>query len=166
MHNNDTNDNRPPRLNLPPADLRLLREDGHLKVFDSLRHKYVVLTPEEYVRQHFVAWMTSALRYPESLMANEVGIELNGTRRRCDTVVFRQDSTPLMIIEYKAPGIEITQDVFDQIVRYNMVLKARYLVVSNGIRHYCCRIDYENDTYHFIPGVPDYMKLNWTPNIN
>lgn len=155
-----------PRLNLPAADLKLITEQGQVKVFDPLRRKYVVLTPEEYVRQHVVNWMTSELRYPPSLMANEVGITLNGTRRRCDTVVFRPDSSPLMILEYKAPDIEITQDVFDQIVRYNMVLHADYLVVSNGLRHYCCRIDYRNDSYHFIPGVPDYMELSWTPNIN
>ena len=137
--NQNYTDGRLPRLNLPPADLKIRRDGDIVRVFDSLRQKYVVLTPEEYVRQHFVGWMTSALRYPRTLMANEVGIELNGMRRRCDTVVFNQDSTPLIIVEYKAPGVEVTQDVFDQIVRYNMVLRAKYLVVSNGMRHYCCR---------------------------
>ena len=92
-------------------------------------------------------------------MANEIGIELNGTKRRCDTVVFNSDGTPLVIVEYKAPDISISQNVFDQIVRYNMVLRAGYLIVSNGITHYCCVIDYDRNTYHFIPEIPDYSSL-------
>lgn len=93
-------------------------------------------------------------------MANEIGIELNGTRKRCDTVVFDSAGLPFMIVEYKAPDINITQKVFDQIVRYNMVLHARYLTVSNGLRHYCCIIDYQNSTYNFIPTVPDYQEVS------
>lgn len=146
-------------LNLPPYDMHVMRGDDVLKVFDSLRKKYVVLTPEENVRQHFVNWLTNHLHYPASLMANEIGIELNGTKRRCDTVVFGSDGLPMMIVEYKAPSVNITQKVFDQIVRYNMVLHARYLIVSNGIRHYCCVIDYAGNTYHFIPEIPDYKQL-------
>ncbi len=145
-----------PRLNLPPAELRFSRGDGILKVFDVLRKKYVALSPEEYVRQNFISLLLNTLHYPASLMANEIGIELNGTKKRCDTVVFNADATPFMIVEYKAPDVAVTQAVFDQIARYNMVLKARYLVVSNGMRHYCCVMDYENSTYHFIPNVPDY----------
>lgn len=148
-----------PHLNLPPFDMRVKRGNDVLKVFDRLRKKYVTLTPEEYVRQHFVNWLSSYLHYPASLMANEIGIELNGTKRRCDTVVFNSDGTPLVIVEYKAPDISISQNVFDQIVRYNMVLRAGYLIVSNGITHYCCVIDYDRNTYHFIPEIPDYSSL-------
>lgn len=148
-----------PPLNLPPCELRISCRDSQVTVFDPLRHKHLALTPEEYVRQSFVAYMTNHLGYPASIMANEVQIELNGTVRRCDTVVFGLDRQPLVICEYKAPMIAITQDVFDQIVRYNMVLRARYLVVSNGMRHYCCRIDYDGDTYHFIPTVPTYHDI-------
>lgn len=133
-------------------------EDNILKVFDTLRHKYVALTPEEYVRQHFTAWMTNSLGYPASLMNNEVSISLNNTRRRCDTVVFRSDGTPAMIVEYKAPTVEITQDVFNQIARYNMVLRSRYLVVSNGLRHFCCEMDYDTDSYSFLPKIPMWNK--------
>ncbi len=131
-----------------------------LKVFDPLRKKYVALTPEEYVRQHFTAWMTDSLGYPASLMNNEVPLKLNNTSRRCDTVVFRSDGTPAVIVEYKAPTVAITQTVFDQIARYNMVLRSRYLIVSNGLRHFCCEMDYENDTYRFLRQIP-----NWSPSL-
>lgn len=131
-----------------------------MKVFDPLRSKYVALTPEEYVRQHFTSWMTDCLGYPPSLMKNEVSLSLNNTRRRCDTVVFHNDGSPLMIVEYKAPTVAITQNVFDQIARYNMALRSRYLVVSNGMRHFCCEMDYDNNTYTFLPTIPQ-----WTPNL-
>ncbi len=137
-------------------ELRFRKEDGILKVFDSLRSKYVALTPEEYVRQHFTAWLTGELQYPKSLVSNEVSIKLNNTRRRCDTVVFRSDGTPLMIVEYKAPTVAINQEVFDQIARYNLVLRSRYLVVSNGLNHYCCEMHYESDSYTFLPEIPKY----------
>lgn len=149
-----------PPLNLPLVELRLRMDGKILKVFDPLRKKYVALTPEEYVRQHFTAWMTDKLGYPASLMGNEVSLTLNNTRRRCDTVVFRSDGSPSMIVEYKAPTVAITQDVFDQIARYNMVLHSRYLIVSNGIRHFCCEMDYDNETYTFLPNIP-----RWTPNL-
>ncbi|MCM1296762.1 MAG: type I restriction enzyme HsdR N-terminal domain-containing protein [Muribaculaceae bacterium] len=133
-------------------------EDGILKVFDMLRSKYVALTPEEYVRQHFTAWLTGDLQYPKSLVSNEVSIMLNNTRRRCDTVVFRSDGSPLMIVEYKAPTVTINQEVFDQIARYNLVLRSRFLVVSNGINHYCCEMHYESDSYTFLPEIPKYDR--------
>lgn len=157
---NEMSGSKAPRLNLPRCDMRTKMEDGILKVYDMLRRKYVALTPEEYVRQHFVAWLQTELNYPASLMANEHGIEVNGLRRRCDTVVFdRRDGSPLMIIEYKAPTVAVTQDTFDQIVRYNISLHARYLVVSNGLNHFCCAIDYAGGTYHFIPRIPDYRSV-------
>lgn len=146
------NDNPP--LNLPPVDLRLRMVGKILKVFDPLRSRYVALTPEEYVRQHFTAWMTAQLGYPGSLMKNEVSIKLNDTSRRCDTVVFRSDGSPAVVLEYKAPTVTITQDVFDQIARYNMVLRSRFLIVSNGLRHFCCEMDYEKKSYRFLPNIP------------
>ena len=150
-----------PPLNLPAAQLQCkICDDGVRRVYDALRRKFVALTPEEWVRQHFVAYMTGELGYPAALMGNEVGITLNGTSRRCDTVLFsRNGLVPLMIVEYKAPHIEITQRVFDQIVRYNTVLHARWLVVSNGMRHFCCEIDYEKRGVRFLPNVPRYAEL-------
>lgn len=166
MENNDGVFNEPdgemsslPPLNIPHVDLKLARINKHIKVFDALRDKFVTLTPEEYVRQHFVAWLQNTYHYPASLMANEVGIEINDCKRRCDTVIFNPDGSLLAIVEYKSPTVTISQTVFDQIVRYNMKLRAKYLIVSNGINHYCCAIDYENDTYNFIPGIPDYIRL-------
>ena len=125
---------------------------------DVFRNKYVAMTAEEYVRLHFTAWMTGYLGYPASLMNNEVSITLNNTRRRCDTVVFRSDGSPVMIVEYKAPTVTITQNVFDQIARYNIVLRSRFLVVSNGLRHFCCEMDYAHDTYSFLSEIPLWKK--------
>lgn len=155
-----------PPLNLPPVELKFRREDGVLKLFDPLREKYVALTPEEYVRRHFTAWLVDHLHYPKSLVANEVGVRINDMVKRCDTLVADAYGQPLMIVEYKAPGVSVNQAVFDQIVRYNMVLKAKYLVVSNGIHHYCCAINYENGTYNFIPKVPDYNEIRMNDKLN
>lgn len=152
-----------PPLNLPPAQLRVkLCPDGIWRVFDPLRDKFVALTPEEWVRQHFVAYMVSSLGYPGALMANEVSLTFNGTRRRCDTVLFsKKDVRPVAIIEYKAPDVEITQKVFDQIARYNLVMGASMLIVSNGIRHFCCmRQDSGGSlSYRFLREIPSYETL-------
>lgn len=148
-----------PKLNLPFTPVKIKDFPSSPKIFDPIRKKYVAFTPEEYVRRQFTAWLTDSLGYPSSLMANEIGIDLNGTKKRCDTVVFGPDGSRLMIIEYKAPDVNITQDVFDQIVRYNMVLRAGCLTVSNGISHYCCTIDYESGGIKFIPNIPDFKTL-------
>lgn len=147
-------------LNLPKYNMRISRDrNNNIKIFDSIRKKFVSLTPEEYVRQHFTNWLINYLHYPMGLIANEVKISLNSTIKRCDTIVYSNTGDPMMIIEYKAPHISINQNVFDQIVRYNMVLKTKYLVVSNGMQHYCCIIDYENNLYQFIPHMPTYEEL-------
>lgn len=146
-------------LNLPPAELKIVRRNGVFRVFDRLRKKYFCLTEEEFVRQNFVAWLIDHLNYPPSLMANEIGINLNGTLKRCDTVIFSNTGKPLMIVEYKSPKVKITQDVFDQIVRYNMVLTAPYLIVSNGITHYCCKINSDKSDFSFLSGIPDYQSI-------
>ena len=147
-------------LNLPKYNMRISRDrNNNIKIFDSIRKKFVSLTPEEYVRQHFTNWLINYLHYPIGLIANEVKISLNSTIKRCDTIVYSNMGDPMMIIEYKAPHISINQKVFDQIVRYNMVLKTKYLVVSNGMQHYCCIIDYDNNSYHFIPHITTYEEL-------
>lgn len=146
-------------LNLPAFPYKIIRKEGKSRIFDILRRKYVTLTPEEWVRQHFVHFLTEHKGYPMGLLANEVRIVLNGTDKRCDTVLYGRDLRPRMIVEYKAPDVEISQTVFDQITRYNMVLKADYLVVTNGIRHYCCRIDYLSGSYSFLHGIPSYAEL-------
>ena len=146
-------------LNLPPFDIKLQQRDGKSFIFDPLRKKYIALTPEEWVRQHFVHFLTDFKGYPKGLLANEVQLNLNGTKKRCDTVLCNKDLSARMIVEYKAPHVEITQAVFDQITRYNMVLKVEYLIVSNGLRHYCCRIDYNTMQYTFLPDIPAYTEL-------
>lgn len=147
------------KLNLPTFDYKINRTRDGLQIYDRLRCKFVALTPEEWVRQHFVEFIITHKGFPQSLIANEIGITLNNTRRRCDTVVYDNTATPLVIIEYKAPSVEISQATFDQIVRYNMVLQAKYLIVSNGLNHYCCSIDYTNQTYQFLKEIPSYSEL-------
>lgn len=146
-------------LNLPSFAMKLSEVEGKRCIFDVLRRKYVALTPEEWVRQHFTHFLLEEKGYPAGLLANEVQILLNGTKKRCDTVLFGKDRRARMIVEYKAPSVEITQAVFDQITRYNMVLHVDYLIVSNGIRHFCCKIDYSTNTYRFLPAIPSFHEL-------
>lgn len=146
-------------LNLPPCLFKISKKDGKTYIFDQLRKKYVALTPEEWVRQNFTHYLLEHKGYPQGLLANEIQLNLNGTKKRCDTVLYNRNLTAKMIIEYKAPYVEITQAVFDQITRYNLVLKVDYLIVTNGIRHYCCRIDYTTHSYVFLPDIPEYGAL-------
>lgn len=146
-------------LNLPAFDAKIAVHDGKQVIFDDIRRRYVTLTPEEWVRQHFVHFLIAHKGYPQTLMANEVQVQLNGIRKRCDTVLYRRDLSARMIVEYKAPDVPITQAAFDQITRYNMALKVDYLIVSNGLRHYCCRMDYADGRCDFLPDVPAYNDL-------
>lgn len=146
-------------LNLPTFDAKIRVEDGKKQIFDLVRRRYVALTPEEWVRQHFVHFLVNHQGFPSSLLANEVTIKLNNTVKRCDTVLYRPNLSPRLVVEYKAPHVEITQEVFDQITRYNMTLKVDYLIVSNGLRHYCCQMDYTRQTYRFLTDIPAYEEL-------
>lgn len=148
-----------PTLNLPPAPLRTRLEDGKMQVFDILRRRYVALTPEEWVRQHFVYFLIQQKRYPTALLGNEVPLKVGLMQKRCDSILYGKDAKPVMILEYKAPSVNITQKVFDQICRYNITLRVPYLVVSNGLQHYCCHVDYEKGTYGFLSDIPDYNSL-------
>lgn len=147
-------------LNLPDYQFNIKKNNrGALVIFDRLRRRFVALTPEEWVRQHFVEFLISEKGFPMALMGNEVSLTQNGIKRRCDTLVADHTGAPLVIVEYKAQTVPITQAVFDQIVRYNMVMRARYLIVSNGMSHYCCRIDYDSKSYQFLPDIPRYQDL-------
>ena len=146
-------------LNLPEAELKVTTRAGKPYVFDILRRKHVSLTPEEWVRQQFVHYLIDQKGYPAECIGNEVSITLNGTKKRCDSVVYGQNAQPLMIIEYKAPSVEITQQVFEQISRYNIRLRVRWLVVSNGLQHYCCQIDYESGSCQFVEEIPTYEDV-------
>lgn len=146
-------------LNLPPAPLSISKQRGRVVVFDVLRRKHVALTPEEWVRQHFIHYLITEKGYPAALMGNEVPITLNGMSRRCDSVLYDTSLRPRIIMEYKAPDVPLTQKVFDQISRYNIVMRVDYLIISNGLTHYCCRMDYENNTYQFLREIPEYKDL-------
>ena len=148
-----------PELNLPSTDLRVIIKDDKELIFDSLRRKYVALTPEEWVRQNFVSFLINHKGYLAGLMNNEVSLVQNGIKRRCDTLVSDKYGNPIVIVEYKAPNVEITQKVFDQIVRYNYVFRAKYLIVSNGLNHYCCCINYDEGNYSFLNEIPSYADL-------
>lgn len=148
-----------PELNLPSTDLRVTIKDDKELIFDSLRRKYVALTPEEWVRQNFVSFLINYKGYLAGLMNNEVSLVQNGIKRRCDTLVSDKYGNPIVIVEYKAPNVEITQKVFDQIVRYNYVFRAKYLIVSNGLNHYCCCINYDEGSYSFLKEIPSYADL-------
>lgn len=147
------------QLNLPEQKFKIKNVDRSLQIFDALRSKYVALTPEEWVRQNFVAYLINHKGYPESLINNEIALTQNNIKRRCDTLIIDRNANPLVIVEYKAPSIKITQKVFDQIVRYNMVLQAKYLIVSNGMQHFCCQIDYVNNSYSFLPDIPSFSEV-------
>ena len=146
-------------LNLPKYGIKIKNDKGHQSIFYVLRRKYVALTPEEWVRQHFVHFLIEHKGYPKALMANEIQLAIGNKKLRCDSVLYDRTLKPRMIIEYKAPTVSITQKVFDQITIYNMLLHVDYLVVSNGIKHYCCRMDYANQKYLFLEDIPDYQNL-------
>lgn len=146
-------------LNLPKCRLRLEQREGKPYVYDDLRRKFVRLTPEEWVRQHFVRYLIDDLGYPQPLMQNEVALRLGETVKRCDTLLYDKALRPQMILEYKAPHVTLTETVLQQIVRYNYILRVPYLVLSNGQEHLLCRIDYEKMTYAFLSEFPPYDRL-------
>lgn len=148
------------KLNLPDYQFNIKRnEKGAPVIFDMLRNRFIALSPEEWVRQNFVQFLINEKEFPASLMGNEVSLLQNGIKRRCDTLVGDKHGNPFVIVEYKAPSIKITQAVFDQIVRYNMVMKAQYLIVTNGLQHYCCKMLYETNSYAFLTQIPKYSQL-------
>ena len=147
------------RLNLPQYGIKIGEKDGKRRIFDFLRRKYVALTPEEWVRQHFTHYLVEHKGYPKGLMGNEVELHIGEKRLRCDTVLYNKEGQPRMIIEYKAPTIQIQQKTFDQISAYNLLLHVDYLIVSNGLQHYCCKMEYENQKYLFLQDIPDYENL-------
>lgn len=151
--------NETARLNLPAFDMRTAEENGRTTIWDVLRQRYVALTPEEWVRQHFIHFLIEHRGYPQALLANEVQLQIGTKKLRCDSVLYDRQLRPRMIIEYKAPSIRLTQKVFDQIATYNLKLHVDYLIVSNGLQHYCCRMDYERNTYVFITDIPPHTQV-------
>ena len=146
-------------LNLPTYDVKVRGTREQPEIFDFLRQRYVALTPEEWVRQHFTHWLVEHKGYPKGLVGNEIELRVGDKRLRCDSVVYDGAGQPRMIIEYKAPTVPLTQRVFNQIAAYNLLLHVDYLVVSNGLQHVCCRMDYGRQAFDFLEAVPDYHSV-------
>lgn len=146
-------------LNLPPYNLKIKQEKGKQYIFDITRKKYLVLTPEEWVRQNFIEFLVQEKKYPRGLISIEKGLKLNDLQKRADAVIYNDEAKPHVLIEFKAPSQKINQEVFEQIGRYNSIFKVPYLIISNGLEHYCAKINFEKSTFEFLKEVPEYDKL-------
>lgn len=147
-----------PKLNFPSYAFRLREKESRPEIFDEVRKKWVTLTPEEWVRQHVMKWLTEEKKYPASLLAIEKSISVNGLTKRCDMVAFDREANPLLIVECKAHDVEINQQVFDQAARYNLTLNADLFLLTNGLKHFCCKIDHDQKSYNFIKDLPVFSK--------
>ena len=142
------------KLNLPGYPLQI-REQGQSKqIFDAIRKKYVALTPEEWVRQHFIHYLISEKKYPIALIAVEASFEFNGLSKRCDILVYDRNFKPWLIVECKAPKVTLDQKVFDQIARYNLKWNVGIFILTNGLQHFCCKMDHEKGEYIFLNEIP------------
>mgnify|MGYP000095926100 CR=1 FL=1 len=142
------------KLNFPAYRFRLKNSENKTAIFDEIRKKFVILTPEEWVRQHAVQWLLQEKKYPISHLNVEKSLKVNGLVKRYDALVFKPDGSIFLLVECKAPEVKITQDVFDQIARYNLTLDAEYLMVTNGLNHYFCQMDFQNQRYQFLADLP------------
>lgn len=144
-------------LNFPKFSFRLKNSENKHYIFDEIRKKFVVLQPEEWVRQHCVCYLIKNKNYPKSLINVEKELKVNGLKKRYDIVVFNSDGSIHLIVECKSPKITINQSAFDQIARYNLTLNATYLMVTNGLNHYYCAMDFESERYQFLTDIPNYI---------
>lgn len=146
------------QLDFPTYNFRLKNSKNKRQIFDPIRKKFVALTPEEWVRQHVIKFLTIDLNYPKSLMNVEREIQVLGMRKRYDIVIFNPDGSIYLIVECKAPSVQISQHTFDQIARYNLALDATFLMVTNGLNHYYCQMDLMLEKYNFLPSLPEYRR--------
>lgn len=146
------------KLNFNNYSFRFKNSENKIYIFDEIRKKFILLTPEEWVRQHVIHFLISEKKYPKSLINVEKIVKINGMNKRYDLVVFNSNGSIFIIIECKAPEINITQDTFDQIARYNLQLQAQFLMVTNGLNHYFCQMDFENENYLFLKEIPSYTS--------
>jgi hypothetical protein len=146
-------------LNLPAYDFRTEVREGNSYILDPFRRKYVMLTPEEEVRQRLARYLMEEKGYPGSLIQTEQTLKLNRMVRRCDILVHKPAGHPALLVECKAPSVKIRQEAFDQAARYNLVFKVPYLLISNGLQHYCCRVDFETRKVEFLADIPDYNEI-------
>ncbi len=146
-------------LNLPSYSYKIKELESGKQIFDSIRKKYVKLTPEEWVRQHFINYLVHYKHYSASLISVEHGMQIPKGRFRSDILIYNNKAEVIMLVECKAACVKIKQNVFDQIVNYNIRYRATYLTVTNGMEHYCCRVDYENKSINYLKEIPDYRKI-------
>ena len=146
------------KLNFPTYSFRFKNSENKVSIFDEIRKKFILLTPEEWVRQHVVQFLLQDKKYPKSYINVEKLIKINDLSKRYDGVVFQPNGDIFLLIECKAPQVPISQQTFDQIARYNLVLKAKYLMVTNGLNHYFCQMDFENEKYVFLKELPEYSN--------
>ena len=146
------------KLNFPSYSFRFKNSENKVSIFDEIRKKFIVLTPEEWVRQHVIQFLIQNMSYPKSYINVEKLIKVNGLSKRYDGIVFQPNGEIFLLIECKAPEVPISQDTFDQIARYNLELKAQYLMVTNGLNHYFCQMDFENEKYVFLKELPKYSN--------
>ena len=147
------------KLNLPEYSFTIRQNKTRKEIFDPIRGKYVTLTPEEWVRQNFIRFLIEEKNYPSSLIAIEKGLTVNKKPRRFDAVAYDKTGMPLVLIEFKSANVAITQKVFEQIAIYNQLLKVKYLIVSNGLKHYCCKVDFEKRSIRFLENIPEFNLL-------
>ena len=145
------------RLNLPQYSFKIKSKENKLYIFDVNRKKQVLLTQEEWVRQHFIEYLVNEKKYPRSLIAVEKQCKVEGIVKRTDILVFDRKGAIDIVVECKAPAVRIDQDTFDQIARYNLKLRAKYLVVTNGMEHFFCQVDEQKEEYRFLPELPSYV---------
>ncbi len=144
------------KLNLPSYSFRIKNKENKYLIFDIIRKKYVILNPEEWVRQHWIHYLIDEKKYPSSLIGIEKQLIINNLQKRTDILVFDNKGKPNIIIECKAPNIKITQNTFDQIARYNLKLEAKYLIVTNGLQHFYCKMNHDEMKYEFLKDIPNY----------
>ncbi|MEQ8908073.1 MAG: type I restriction enzyme HsdR N-terminal domain-containing protein [Vicingaceae bacterium] len=146
-------------LNLPQYPFKIIQEGKKTKIFDAIRRGFFVLTPEEWVRQNLIQFLIEDRAYPKGLIAIEKGLKVNGLPKRFDALVYHQNGNPKLLVECKAPEIQIDQKAFDQIARYNYSLKLPYLLVSNGLQHYCAKVNWQTKEFEFLNDIPHYEEI-------
>ncbi|HET7733542.1 MAG TPA: type I restriction enzyme HsdR N-terminal domain-containing protein [Paludibacter sp.] len=148
------------QLNLPEYDFRIKKQNEKLFIFDTQRKRYVSLTPEEWVRQHFIRFLIEAKGYPAALLAVEKQLNMNGMKKRCDAILYDNEAKPILIIELKAPNVPISQATFDQVAVYNAKLRVDFFMISNGIEHFCCKVNTETARYEFFSEIPHFTQIS------
>ena len=148
------------KLNFPTFTFRFKNSENKVAIFDEIRKKFIILTPEEWVRQHVVRFLLEEKKFPKSHINVEKLIKVNDLSKRYDIVVYQPNGELFLLVECKAPEVKITQQTFDQIARYNLVLNAKYLMVTNGLNHYFCQMDFENEKYIFLQELPQFESHN------